>query len=189
MTGSLTVNLPGSGSGTQSFEVDSLNTSTETDITGNLSITMGNANNTVAVQGPDLGIGGNVAITTGSGNQTISVGKLEDLQHLRCQRRWRAGLHHHWHGNSTITVIDTQVEEGSLAIKLGNGNNKVAVGTELDPFPTDVLVDGNLSICAGNGNNTVTVVNSGIEDNLIVQTGNGNATITIGAEVSSRGAY
>lgn len=182
VTGSLTVNLPGSGSGTQSFELDSLSLATETDIIGNLSITMGNANNTVTLQGPGLGVGGNASITTGSGNQTISVGKVEDIGDgfdffvNGGPMSITTGA-----GNSTVSVYDTGIYEGSLSITLGNGNGKVTVGSESDP-DGDIFVGDNLCVDLGNGNGTVGVFNSDIDNNLVVQTGSGNQNITIGAE-------
>jgi large repetitive protein len=181
VTGSLTVNLPGTGSGTQSFELDSLSTSAETDVIGNLSITMGSANNTVTLQGPSLGIGGTASIVAGSGNQTINVGKVENMgggpdvfvdggpMSITCGA-----------GNSSVTVVDTAVYEGSLCIALNNGNGNVVVGSEADDVGTDVLVGGSLTITTGNGNANVHVVNSDIEDNLVVKTGNGNANVCIG---------
>lgn len=185
VTGSLTVNLPGSGSGTQSFELDSLSLATETDVIGNLAITMGNANNTVTLQGPGLGVGGNASITTGSGNQTISVGKVEDIGDgfdffvNGGPMSITTGA-----GNSTVTVVDSAVYEGSLTITLGNGNGKVTVGSEADYDAPDIFVGDNLCVHLGNGNGTVGVFNSDINNNLVVQTGSGNQNITIGAEHS-----
>jgi hypothetical protein len=210
VTGSLTVNLPGSGSGTQSFELDTASGKPDTAIGGNLAISMGNAADTVLIQGPltidgntsistgngnssiaafATGIGGGLTIATGSGNQTISVGKVEnlgsgyDVMVDGGSVSITTGA-----GNSCVTVVDTDAPENGLTINLGSGNNKVVVGSESDTSETDIFLGANLSIALGNGNGTVQVVNTEAEGNLVVTTGNGNANISIGM-VNQTGDY
>lgn len=201
VTGGLTVNLPGSGSGTQSFELDSVAGDPDTLVTGNLCVTMGNAADTVLVAGLvniegnasittgagnsvitmyATGIGGTLSIATGAGNQTISIGKEEsiagrsDVTVYGGSACITTGA-----GNSVVTVVDMAVEESSLSINLGNGNNKVVVGSESN-FETDILVACNLSITLGNGNGAVQIDNTQAIGDLTVQTGSGNQTIAIG---------
>jgi hypothetical protein len=190
VTNGLAVNLPGSGSGTQSFE---LNGGDEEPLFGGFTLSMGNENNTVAIEnGTSIVL--KASISTGNGNQTIQLGTAGTQGGVAPDVDINGNLSiTTGAGNSSVSVFDSVIN-ANMAVNMGNGNNKVVVGSEADTngFGTDqgqydVEAGLGISIRLGNGNGNVQIDNTNVGDeggagNLTVATGNGNATISIGKE-------